>query len=34
MAFRKRVDRRLLKKEKAYETDQFMKEKPSGLTSK
>jgi hypothetical protein len=27
MAFRKRVDRRLLKKEKAYETDQLMKEK-------
>jgi RIO kinase 1 len=29
MAFRKRVDKRLLKKEKAYETDQLMKEKRS-----
>ena len=29
MAFRKRVDKRLLKKEKTYETDQLMKEKRS-----
>jgi len=29
MAFRKRVDKRLLKKEKSYETDQLMKEKRS-----
>ena len=29
MTFRKRVDKRLLKKEKAYETDQLMKEKRS-----
>jgi hypothetical protein len=29
VAFRKRVDKRLLKKEKSYETDQLMKEKRS-----